>query len=362
MKNRSLKKVRRGIIIQLSMMIFVACILGYIFWEVFIDGIFERKMADTVYDSDRALYYFFVSNKNIIVTLFYAILVISVTYYFVTKVIKYLDLINNSFDNILKKDSEIIKLPNELSVISEKMNKVKYEYITSEQVAKEAEMKKNDLIVYMAHDLKTPLTSIIGYLTLLNDEKDISPELQKKYIDIALDKSNRLEDLINEFFEITRYNLQNINLQKQDINLSYLLEQLADECYPMLEERKLKCVLDTEKNVHINADSEKLARVFDNLLKNAINYSFENTNIIITLKVLENNVEVRFKNYTPKIPDYKIDKLFDKFYRLDDSRSTTTGGAGLGLAISKQIVEIHGGKISVKSNDEFTEFTVIIPK
>ena len=212
--------------------------------------------------------------------------------------------------------------------------------------------------MYMAHDLKTPLTSIIGYLTLLSDEKDISKESQQKYIKIALDKSLRVEDLTNQFFDITRYNLQNMPINKQEINLVYLLRQVIDECYPMLEKRNLKCEFKSIDKVMYYGDGDKLARAFDNLLKNAINYSYENTTIQIKLKKKKKKISIIFKNKGDKIPEYKLDKIFEKFYRGDDSRASSTGGAGLGLAITKQIIELHQGKIYVKNDNEYIEFFV----
>ena len=245
-----------------------------------------------------------------------------------------------------------------MNEFSEKINEIKYDYILTKKSEREAEQKKNDLIVYMAHDLKTPLTSIIGYLTLLKDEKQISKELQEKYIKIALDKALRVEDLTNQFFDITRYNLQKMPINKQEINLVYLLKQVIDECYPMLEKRNLKCDFKSVEKVMYVGDGDKLARAFDNLLKNAINYSYENTTIEIQLEQKEGKILIVFRNKGDKIPQYKLDKLFEKFYRGDDARTSSTGGAGLGLAITKQIIELHQGKIYVKNDDEYIEFFI----
>ena len=214
--------------------------------------------------------------------------------------------------------------------------------------------------MYMAHDLKTPLTSIIGYLTLLNDEKSISRELQEKYIKIALEKSLRVEELTNQFFDITRYNLHTMPINKTEINITYLLKQLIDECYPMLEKNNLKCVLNAKDKVNYLGDGDKLARAFGNLLKNAISYSYKNTTIEINVKEELDNLYITFRNKGDKIPDYKLEKIFEKFYRGDESRTSTTGGAGLGLAITKEIIELHNGKISVKNDDEYIEFDIVL--
>lgn len=335
--------------------------LAYLFFNIFIDGFLNDFLANWIYSYSRSLYYFFVNNKMLFIMGFFVFLSSLIFIHSIRKLLKYFSSICSSIDKVQQKEEDLIVLPDEIRVIADKLNTLKLHYIQSEQMAKEAENKKNDLIVYMAHDLKTPLTSIIGYLSLLKDEKEITPSLQEKYIAIALDKSERLEELINEFFDITRFNLQNINLIMQKINLTYLLEQLADEGFPILEEKHLQCQLELDPNVFIHADGNQLARVFENLLKNAIHYSYENTTIHISLVQQENHVCICFQNEAPKIPEHKLTKIFEKFYRLDDSRSSNTGGAGLGLAIAKQIVELHHGQISATSDDTYTKFTVILP-
>lgn len=214
--------------------------------------------------------------------------------------------------------------------------------------------------MYLAHDLKTPLSSVIGYLTLLYDEGEISPELREKYLSIALDKAERLEDLINEFFEITRFNLSEITLQYGRIDLTRLLEQLVFEFKPMLREKKLTCDLQAPEDLALRCDGDKLQRVFDNLLRNAVLYSYPDTNITITAAREGSRIMIRFRNRGDTIPEEKLSRIFEQFYRLDAARSSG-GGAGLGLAIAEQIVELHGGTITAQSAEELIEFTVILP-
>ena len=319
---------------------------------------FENTLSVLVERLNYDLYSWIVYNRDIVVYIYIAIVLAVIIYRFISKYVDSINEVYKSLDLILKEDNETIKLPSEVNEFSEKLNDIKYDYILSKKNAKEAEDKKNDLIMYMAHDLKTPLTSIIGYLTLLTDEKEIPRNLQEKYMKIALDKALRVEELTNEFFDITRYNLSTMPINKQNINLSYLLEQLVDECFPMLEEKHLKCNLEAEEKVMYLGDGDKLARAFGNLLKNAISYSFKNTTIYIKLEEKENEIFISFKNKGEKIPEYKLDKIFDKFYRGDQSRTSSTGGAGLGLAITKEIIELHNGKITVKNDDEYIEFDV----
>lgn len=209
--------------------------------------------------------------------------------------------------------------------------------------------------------MKTPLTSVIGYLTLLRDESQISEELREKYLSISLEKAERLEDLINEFFEITRFNLSDITLEYSRVNLTRLLEQLTYEFKPMLLEKNLKCELEIASNVMLKCDVNKMQRVFDNLLRNAVNYSFDDGTIHIVATQNENNLSIKFTNCGNTIPQEKLERIFEQFYRLDTARSSRSGGAGLGLAIAKEIVELHNGTITAKSENEVIEFEVTIP-
>ena len=357
MKMNDLTKRKIRLSMSLIANIMVAMIISlivYFIMAMFFEGIISDIVANLNYD----IYSWIVYNREIVVYVYIGIVLAVIIYRFISKYVNGMQEVYNALDLILKEDNETIKLPSEMNQFSDKINEIKYDYILSKKNEREAEQKKNDLIVYMAHDLKTPLTSIIGYLTLLKDEKQISKELQEKYIKIALDKALRVEDLTNQFFDITRYNLQNMPINKQEINLVYLLKQVIDECYPMLEKRNLKCDLKSVDKVMYVGDGDKLARAFDNLLKNAINYSYENTTIEIQLKEKEGKISIVFRNKGDKIPQYKLDKIFEKFYRGDDARTSSTGGAGLGLAITKQIIELHQGKIYVKNDNEYIEFFI----
>lgn len=183
-----------------------------------------------------------------------------------------------------------------------------------------------------------------------------------KYIHISLEKALRLEKLINEFFEITRYNFSEIVLEKETTDLHYMLVQMSDEFYPVLKEHgntiKLKC----DENVTIYADAAKLTRVFNNILKNAIAYSEAGTPILIQTKQTAHDVCISFQNRGKTIPRQKLERIFEKFFRLDDARTSNTGGAGLGLAIAKEIVTQHGGTISADSENGLTTFYVTLPR
>lgn len=279
------------------------------------------------------------------------------------KTLSYIDAIVAASSNLVSDDDEWIKLPPELLEIEDKMNLVKETSRRNSRIAKENEQKKNDLIVYLAHDIKTPLTSMIGYLSLLDEIDDMKEDKRKKYINIALEKSYRLEELINELFDITRFNTENIILNKEKINLNMMIEQIVDDFYPTLKDLNKKININSKSNsqIFLHADSDKLARVFNNIIKNAINYSADDSNITIDILKKENSAIISIKNYGKTIPKDKLKKIFEKFYRLDSSRSTKTGGSGLGLAIAKEIVELHNGTITATSSEEETCFEVKLP-
>ncbi|SQC02918.1 sensor protein [Clostridium tetanomorphum] len=281
--------------------------------------------------------------------------------YYWNKPFQYLHEVLNAAENIFQHTNELIELSAPLKDAEIYLNQLKISVQNNERVAQEAEQRKNDLIEYLAHDLKTPLTSVIGYLSLLDEALDMPVEQKAKYVHITLDKAKRLEKLINEFFEITRYDLQNTSLEKETIDLYYMLVQMTDEFYPVLSAHGNTIKLDANEDLTVYGDSVKLARVFNNILKNAISYSYPDTEIIVGAKAIDASVQITFCNHGKTIPASKLDAIFDKFFRLDETRATNTGGAGLGLAIAKEIITLHGGSIIAESENEITTFFMTLP-
>lgn len=259
-------------------------------------------------------------------------------------------------------DEGTVKVPKEYRDISQYLSEIKKRNQENERMILEEVGKKNDLIAYLAHDLKTPLTSVVGYLSLLEEAPDMPAEQKAQYAHIALKKALRLESLINEFFDITRYNLHEILLEKEEIDLSYMLNQIADEFYPALQAHGNSICVAADESLTVNADPDKLARVFNNILKNAIAYSYANTRITITATATEHSVLITIVNSGKTIPQQKLDAIFEKFYRLDQARSSHTGSAGLGLAIAKEIISQHGGCIAASSENQTTTFVVKLPQ
>ncbi len=337
--------------------------------------------------TDR-LYIFLINIRNLI-PFIWAIGIIGIIFFYLRKSLIYIDYIIDASNKLIANDKNYIELPADLKMIENRLNQSKKTALDNAAIAKANEERKNELIVYLAHDLKTPLTSIIGYLEILNESPDLPIEARAKYSKITLDKAYRLEELINEFFEIARFNIGKIVLNKAKLNLKLMLEQISYEFYPMAKANNQPILIDCDKDINIYADSDKISRVFNNIIKNAISYSFADTPIKINAYIADrtdstntdahnntgfktkegtnynvnNNYKViiNIENQGNTIPKEKLDYIFEKFYRLDEARSTNSGGAGLGLAIAKEIVEAHNGKIYATSEDNKTTFTVVLP-
>lgn len=313
------------------------------------------------YDTALSIYNIvFRSNANVIIFLALAGTFLAFLYIFVSNFTRYFNEVNNGIDALLQEEDVDIVLSDGMKPIEEKLNTVRKNLKTRAEQAREAEQRKNDLVMYLAHDIRTPLTSVIGYLSLLDEEPDMPTEQKAKYTHITLEKALRLEKLVNEFFEITRYTFQADEPIQESIDLPYMLAQMADEFFPLLSANEKDIQVDAAENITILGDPNKLARVFNNILKNAIAYSPPKSTIYIKAEVESDMAVIAFTN-TGSIPQSELTAIFDKFYRLDAARSTKTGGSGLGLAIAKEIVLSHKGEIYAESDDEQTSFIVKLP-
>lgn len=278
------------------------------------------------------------------------------------KSIKYIGKIAAAIQNISEGDLNTridVEGDDEFAMIASNLNRMEEDIRDLMDKEREAERTKNELITNVAHDLRTPLTSIIGYLELLSNGVSLSPEMQKKYIDIVYIKAKRLEKLIEDLFGFTRMNCGKISMNVGKVDIIKLLGQLLEEFYPSFADRDLTYELTSNvPALVISADGNLLARLFDNLINNAIKYGAEGKKVLVKVNAEENVVTVSVTNYGYVIPEEELPLIFNKFYRVEHSRSTTTGGTGLGLAIAKSIVDMHGGTISVTSDLNGTVFTV----
>lgn len=221
---------------------------------------------------------------------------------------------------------------------------------------------KNELITNVSHDLRTPLTSMIGYLQLIEDNHYKDEVELMYYVDIALEKSLRLNRMVNDLFEYTKLQNDELVLTKINLNLNELMRQLVSQFLPDTDKKGI-CMNLEEKNpkININADPDKIMRVFENILSNALKYGSEDKDIKVIINQEEYVATVEIENAGNPIPQEAIPLLFNRLYRVESSRSFETGGTGLGLAIAKGIVDSHNGSIEVSSNEQKTSFKVILP-
>lgn len=274
--------------------------------------------------------------------------------------LKYIEKIASAVQNIADGDltTQIeVAGDDEFSLMASSLNRMGEEIRELMEKERESERTKNELITNVAHDLRTPLTSIIGYLELLSKGIPLPQEMQQKYIEIVYTKAKRLEKLIEDLFGFTKVGKVSMNVGKVDI--VKLLGQLLEEFYPSFADKELTYELVSNVPAQvITADGNLLARLFDNLINNAIKYGAEGKKVLVNVLVEEEIVTVSVTNYGYVIPADELPLIFNKFYRVEQSRSTATGGTGLGLAIAKNIVDMHGGTISVASDLNGTVFTV----
>ena len=312
---------------------------------------------------------FFISilvSFDVVVILMYVlfgILVFTVTFMILReKSLRYITKISDAMQNISEGDLNVtveVEGDDEFSSMAANLNKMVEDLKELMDKERESERTKNELITNVAHDLRTPLTSIIGYLELLSGDVKLEPEIQKKYINIAYVKTKRLEKLIEDLFGFTKMNYGKLSMHVGQVDVVKLLSQLLEEFYPSFVDKNLSYELQSNVPVKvITADGNLLARLFDNLINNAIKYGADGKRIMVKLHADDEIVTVSVINYGYVIPADELPLIFNKFYRVEQSRSTNTGGTGLGLAISKNIVDMHGGTITVTSDLSGTVFTV----
>lgn len=299
----------------------------------------------------------------VILYVLFGILIFSVTFMLLEEPgIRYMGRISDAVESISQGNlgTEVdVTGDDEFSAMAANLNKMASDIRTLMDKEREAERTKNELITNVAHDLRTPLTSIIGYLELLAGNTKVPAEMEHKYIEIAYSKARRLEKLIEDLFGFTKLNYGKIAMHVGQLDIVKLLSQLMEEAYPNFVEKNLS--YDLQSNVPaktISADGNLLARLFDNLIGNAIKYGADGKRVLVKIHAEDDTVTVSVTNYGYVIPADELPLLFNKFYRVEQSRSTTTGGTGLGLAIAKEIVDMHGGTISVSSDLNGTVFTV----
>ena len=317
---------------------------------------FARSLSISEKEADLIYFKIVTVNMQFILALVIIIFVFLLFHMLLDTYKRYFDEVVTGIDKLMEERAAISLSP-ELESVEHKLADVKRTLAERADKAKRAEQQKNDLVVYLAHDIKTPLTSVIGYLSLLDETPDMPDEEKAKYIHTAWEKANRLRTLVNEF---TRSHSEVLPLQKTKVDLYYMIAQISDELYPQLNACGKIIENHVDEDISVYGDSDKLARVFNNILKNAISYSEENSVIKVSARELSEWTVIRFEN-DGEIPEDKLNVIFDKFCRLSNARLSETGGSGLGLAIAKNIIVLHGGQIRAESSNGRTAFIIEIP-
>ncbi|ABW17794.1 integral membrane sensor signal transduction histidine kinase [Alkaliphilus oremlandii OhILAs] len=255
-----------------------------------------------------------------------------------------------------KSEDELGSLANNINFMAEALQ-------TKIEEERAAEMLKNELITNVSHDLRTPLTSIMGYLNLLKDKRYETEEEAYQYLNIAYGKSEKLKDLIQDLFEYAKLTNEGVKLNLSEVHLNSLIDQLTEELVPILDEKQLSFKKDISKeDTIVLADADKMVRVFENLLTNAIRHSSVGTEILVQTSVDEDNVIICVENTGEPISSEYLERIFDRFFKVEKSRTSNSAGSGLGLAISKNIINLHKGSIWAESEGNIVRFYVRLSK
>lgn len=319
-------------------------------------------MEDGTYAArDLSTYYAIRSMKVPFAIVVYLIGVIVVIVLTLNRSLSYFTKLSNALSDPHLIEGGKVELPKELTIASQQLELLQTKVRDHEQAAVMAEQRKNEMVAYLAHDIRTPLTSVVGYLSLLAESPDLPIEKRAEYAGIALAKAERLETLVEEFFEITRYNLDSIVLERETIDVALFLDQVVDEFGIAAQERDIKITTIAPEGEHAFLDPSKMARALGNVMKNAISYADAKSEIVLSAIIEGETLIIATSNTGREISKTHLEAIFERFYREDASRGQGAN-AGLGLAITREIVEAHGGTIVAESTNGRTTFTMRIPK
>ena len=351
-------------------------------------------------------YYLLRDLKVPIVITLYLMGCILVVFIGLNKSFKYFDELARAVADMLEDRTKPVRLSKQLLITQNELNSIRLGSLADERAADVAERRKDELVAYLAHDIKTPLTSVMGYLMLLDEAPDLPEEVRARYIRIASEKTQRLEDLIDEFFEITRYNLHSIPIERENVDLLVLCQQVVDEFFPACEARGISIEVNIAADSNLFVDPGKFARALGNVVRNAVAYAEPKSTIKVEaermsgkdfllteggegvdgdgdaldmasgghlgtdlevcsdedLDVQSDKWVIRVSNRGKEISEVHLKSIFEKFYRADGSRSSESGRSGLGLAIAKEIIDAHRGRIFATSELGVTIFTIVVPQ
>ncbi|MFO7274917.1 MAG: HAMP domain-containing sensor histidine kinase [Bacillota bacterium] len=281
--------------------------------------------------------------------------------------IRYIEAVMQAMNEVARGNYDVTlpaRMPDELGQLGDNLVAMARQIKLSLMRERQANQARYELITAVSHDLRTPLTSVLGYLQLIDEDRYRDEVELRYYVDMAYEKAKQLKRLIDQLFEFTRTSHGGIVLRPVPINPAELLEQVAEEFVPALREAGMEYRLRLpDERVTLYADPDLLVRVLENLISNAIRYGREGKVVELELEArpAERAVLMRVANRGNPIPVHQLERIFDSFYRGEGSRSGRTGGAGLGLAIVKNIVTLHGGTVRAISETERTVFEVRLP-
>ena len=310
---------------------------------------------------DIATYTLLKSLKLPLAFLVFAIGMLLIVFRSLNRSLRSFDDLSGAVATLLADKDAPIDLPADLSIARNELTVIRQQSLADERAAHAAEQRKNELVAYLAHDIRTPLTSVLGYLDLLRETTDLPRDTLRHYADIAYSKAEGLEGLINEFFEITRYNLSAIPIEREMIGVRLFCQQVAEAFFPEASARNIRISVDVGPSEQFFVDPDKLARALGTVLRNAVAYADSNSVIALTARQDARFTTITVANRGREISEAHLESIFEKFYREDGARTTRSGGAGLGLAIAKEIVVAHHGDIEAASQRGVTVFTLRIP-
>lgn len=327
-----------------------------------IDKDFQILQSDegTYAVRDLSAYYAIRSLKPLIAIVIYAVGLVIIIVRTLNRSLSYIDDLTIAIADGRLLDGGKIELPGELSIASQQLQAFQKRIEEHEHSAILAEQRKNELVAYLAHDIRTPLTSVVGYLSLLAESPDLPIERRAKYAGIALEKALRLEALIEEFFEITRYNVSSIVLERENVDIGLFVQQVADEFGLAAEDRGVEVVIDAPSGQIAFIDPSKMARALGNVVKNAVAYSNPGTKVDLSAQAADEKLVFIVEDVGKEISKSHLERIFERFYREDGARGQEAN-AGLGLAIAREVVEAHGGTITAESEGGITTFRITIP-
>ncbi|WP_194192223.1 HAMP domain-containing sensor histidine kinase [Clostridium chrysemydis] len=357
-RNINLNKLSIYIILAVVVSIFCAVefimLMGIIVFKLY-PGFYDI-LATNYFVSINAFYIMWVGIVGMFLLTFMLLINRKVKYIkYMTKGVK--EIKDEGFGKTLE-----VKGKDELGELCQSINDMSIELRKKIDKEKEIENTKNELITNISHDLKTPLTALVGYLELL-DSSDLDEETKNKYTKTAYNKSLRLKELVNELFEYTKLTSSDIVINRERFNISNIINQIVGESILSFSERNMEVLLDNPyKELYLEIDSKLFTRAIENLVKNAEKYSDLNTTFMVKVKESNDFINISFENKCEGIKDSDLEKIFDKFYRLDKARSSENEGSGLGLNISKRIIELHNGSLNVKKENDYIKFNILLKK